>query len=129
MYARNFFLVTALALLSACSSPVTTEPSSASPAVDTPDVSSATNETFVIDVRSQDEWDTGHVEQAVNIPHTEIGARIGEVTQNKAAKLIVYCKAGGRANAAKKTLEGMGFTNVENAGGFDDIKNRYSIAE
>lgn len=81
--------------------------------------------TIVIDVRSKEEWDTGHVETAVHIPHTEIADRIGEVTEDKDAKIVVYCKVGGRAGIAKESLEGLGFTNVENGGGFDDVKDRF----
>ena len=47
-------------------------------------------EEFVIDVRSKEEWDTGHLEQAVLIPHTEITDRIAEVTENKSAKIVLY---------------------------------------
>ena len=45
---------------------------------------------FLIDVRSQEEWDSGHLNQAVHIPHTEITDRIAEVTDNKDAKLVLY---------------------------------------
>lgn len=80
---------------------------------------------FVIDVRSKSEWDGGHVEQAVHIPHTEIGTRISEVTDDKGAKIVLYCAVGGRAGKAKGTLEDLGFTNVENGGGYDDVKDRF----
>ena len=45
---------------------------------------------IVIDVRSQEEWDSGHLDQAVHIPHTEIAERIEEVTSDKSAKLVLY---------------------------------------
>lgn len=80
---------------------------------------------FVIDVRSQAEWDEGHLEQAVLIPHTEIADRIASVTEDKSAKIVVYCKVGGRAGKAKTALEEMGYTNVENGGGYEDLKKRY----
>ncbi len=86
---------------------------------------SDSKEEFVIDVRSKAEWDTGHLEQAVLIPHTEIAEKISGVTGDKSAKIVVYCKAGSRAGRAKKTLEGMGYTNVENAGGIEEAKKRY----
>lgn len=80
---------------------------------------------FVIDVRSKSEWDDGHVEQAVLIPHTEIADRITEVTDDKDAKIVLYCAVGGRAGQAKTALEELGFKNVENAGGYDDVKDRF----
>lgn len=45
---------------------------------------------FIIDVRSQEEWDSGHLRDAVWIPHTEIAERIEEVTEDKSAKLVLY---------------------------------------
>ena len=54
---------------------------------DTPE---AASKEFVIDVRSQEEWDSGHLRDAVWIPHTEITERIGEVTEDKSAKLVLY---------------------------------------
>ena len=81
---------------------------------------------IVIDVRTQEEWDSGHVEQAVLIPHEDIASRIAEVASDKDAKIVLYCKSGGRAGRAKEALEGMGFTNVENAGGYEDIKDRFA---
>lgn len=81
---------------------------------------------IVIDVRSAAEWDTGHLASAVNIPHTEIADRIGEVTNDKDAQIVVHCRSGGRSEAAKKALEELGFTNVENVGGYDDAKARFA---
>ena len=80
---------------------------------------------FVIDVRSQREWDAGHVERAAHIPYTEITERIAEVTGDKNARIVVYCAVGGRAGKAKRALERLGYTNVENAGGYDDVKARF----
>ncbi|QDS91956.1 Thiosulfate sulfurtransferase PspE precursor [Roseimaritima multifibrata] len=99
------------------------------PAVESSDAASAENDgdVYIVDVRSQEEWDGGHIEQAVHIPHTEIADRIGEVTSDKDAKIIFYCAAGGRAGKAKDTLEDLGFTNVENGGGIDDMKERDGI--
>ena len=98
---------------SAASSPSSAKASAKSPKV------------FVIDVRSKAEWESGHVAQAVHIPHTEIGSRIVEVTNDKDANIVVYCRVGGRAKIAKDKLEELGFTNVENGGGYDDVKDRF----
>ena len=85
----------------------------------------ASDETIVIDVRSRSEWDAGHVSQAIHIPHSEIAERILEATTDRNAKIVVYCAVGGRAAKAKKALEDLGFTNVENGGGYDDVKDRF----
>lgn len=52
--------------------------------------SNSAADVYVIDVRSTEEWDTGHLSSAKHIPHTEIGDRIAEVTTNKDAKLVLY---------------------------------------
>ena len=92
---------------------------------DSPQVSgSDASDLIVIDVRSKEEWDSGHVEQAVHIPHTEIADRISEVTSDKEAEILLYCKVGGRAGTAKTSLEKIGFKNVTNGGGYDDVKEQ-----
>ena len=85
-----------------------------------------TTEELIIDVRSEEEWESGHLSQAIHIPHTEIADKIHQHTTDKNAKIVLYCAVGGRAGKAKDTLEEMGFVNVENAGGYDDVKERYA---
>ena len=75
-----------------------------------------------IDVRTLEEFDSGHLEQAFHIPHQEIAERIGEVTANRDAVIHLYCRSGGRAGRAKTALESLGFTQVLNDGGFEDLK-------
>ena len=77
----------------------------------------------VIDVRSKGEWDSGHVEGAILIPHTEIAAKIGEYVKDKDTPINLYCAAGSRAGSAKSTLLGMGYTHVSNLGGYSSAKN------
>jgi len=130
---RNATVLLALATIAGCTTdaPTTTTPSTASdvsaeatiPPSETP--ADSTDEPIVIDVRSKSEWDTGHVGRAVHIPHTEIAERISEVTTDKEGRIVVYCAAGGRAGKAKKALEDLGFTCVENGGGYDDVRGRF----
>jgi phage shock protein E len=75
-----------------------------------------------IDVRSADEYNTEHVSEAVNIPHTEISGRIDEVTTDKDALIYVYCRSGRRSGIAQTTLSEAGYTNVVNVGGLQDAQ-------
>ena len=75
-----------------------------------------------IDVRSAQEYESGHVSSAVNIPYTEIVARIDEVTEDKEALIYVYCRSGRRSGIAKETLEEAGYSNVVNLGGLEDAQ-------
>lgn len=75
-----------------------------------------------IDVRSADEYASGHVQEAINIPHMDIGQRIADVSSNKQQEIKLYCRSGKRAGMAKQTLEKMGYTNVTNIGGYEEAK-------
>lgn len=95
-------LLLAVFLLAGCDSATTTEPAESTPANTESDSSSksAADETadtdttapkeFVIDVRSQKEWDEGHLETAIHIPHTEIVEGIAKVTDDKNAKICLH---------------------------------------
>ncbi|WFF39107.1 rhodanese-like domain-containing protein [Moraxella nasibovis] len=74
-----------------------------------------------IDVRSSDEYKAGHLTGAVNIVHTDIANQIASVAPNKDAPIHLYCRSGSRANVALQTLKEMGYTNVTNHGGYEDL--------
>lgn len=78
--------------------------------------------TIWIDVRTDKEWQEGHLEGAVFIPHTEITDKIASLTTDKNTPIKLYCRSGGRAGMAKKELEKMGYKNVTNVGGLKDAK-------
>lgn len=78
-------------------------------------------ETYWIDVRSEGEYAEGHLVEAVNIPYREIKRRIFEVTDDKQAEIKLYCGSGRRAGIAKAALEQLGYENVSNEGGYQDI--------
>lgn len=66
----------------------------------------------VLDVRSPEEFRTGHVPGAVNIPHRQVGARLGELTAGKERGIVVYCEGGPRADYAEQVLANAGFEKV-----------------
>jgi phage shock protein E len=63
---------------------------------------------IVLDVRTREEFASGHVEGAVNIPVQELDARIGEVGA-LGREVVVYCRSGGRSAAAAQILREAGF--------------------
>lgn len=73
--------------------------------------------TIWIDVRTVQEYASGHLPGALNISFERIGARINEITTDKNAALRLYCQSGRRSGLAKQTLEKLGYVNVVNAGG------------
>lgn len=74
-----------------------------------------------IDVRTSEEYSSGHIEGSINIPYEHITSEIDEVTADKNADIRVYCRSGRRSGIAKKMLEAEGFTNVTNEGGYEEI--------
>jgi phage shock protein E len=77
----------------------------------------------IIDVRSEEEFDSGAIEGAILIPYTEILARIDEIGKlaSPSDPIVVYCRAGRRAGKAKLDLEKIGYTQVINGGGYNDL--------
>ena len=77
---------------------------------------------FLVDVRTEEEFQDGHVEASVNIPLDQVAERIEEF-EGKTA-IIVFCRSGGRSSSssAKAILAQAGITNVTNGGTWQDVK-------
>jgi phage shock protein E len=78
----------------------------------------------VIDVRTAEEFQSGHVQGALNLPHDSISQEIFKAKVAKDDHVILYCKSGRRSDIALGTLKGLGFSNVENYGGFEQAQKR-----
>jgi phage shock protein E len=76
----------------------------------------------VIDVRSADEFRSGHIRKAINIPLPQLHKHFNSIDQQK--PVIVYCASGNRSAAAKQLLQANGFTSVYNGGGFVSLQNK-----
>lgn len=74
---------------------------------------------LILDVRTDDEFVTGHIPNAVNIPVDELEYRLNEL-KDKDEKILVYCKSGRRSVFACEILDAYGYTNVYNMGGLVD---------
>ena len=85
---------------------------------------SALAKDVVIDVRSEQEFQAGHVDGALNIPHTAIAQDIFKAKVAKDDHVILYCQTGRRSGIALETLKGIGFSNAENYGGVEQAKKR-----
>jgi sulfur-carrier protein adenylyltransferase/sulfurtransferase len=80
-------------------------------------------EPLVLDVREQDEWDEGHLPNAVHIPRGNLESRIERAAPDHSRPIVVYCAAGNRSAFAAKTLDELGYEDVVSlAGGFTDWK-------
>ena len=80
------------------------------------------NEVFLLDVRTQEEFDEGYIEGAILIPDYELESRLSEVPED--AKILVYCRSGRRSVDASNILIDAGYTDVYNMlGGINDWKD------
>jgi molybdopterin/thiamine biosynthesis adenylyltransferase/rhodanese-related sulfurtransferase len=71
-------------------------------------------DTLFLDVREQQEWDLGHVPDALHIPRAQVDARIEEAAPDKSQRIVVYCAVGQRSFLAGQTLLARGYERVEN---------------
>lgn len=78
---------------------------------------------LVLDVRTPEEFSGGHLAQAHNITHTEVYSRFPDLEADKNREIVVYCKSGRRAGIAIEQLRQLGYSNVHNAGGFEELKS------
>lgn len=72
-------------------------------------------EAMIIDSRTKEEYDFGHIDGAINIPVDEIRSRLNEMPRDK--KIIVYCAVGLRGYIASRILMQHGYTDVYNLSG------------
>lgn len=74
---------------------------------------------ILLDVRTEEEYITGHIPNSTLIPLDELEERINEL-KDKNQKILVYCKSGRRSVIACEILDAYGYTNVYNIGGVVD---------
>ncbi|MGM9550683.1 MAG: rhodanese-like domain-containing protein [Clostridia bacterium] len=77
---------------------------------------------IVLDVREQEEYDSGHINGAVLIPYTQIENMAEEKLPHKNELILVYCRSGRRSKIAAETLARLGYTRVKEFGGINDWK-------
>ena len=87
-----------------------------------------TQEDYVIlDVRTQEEFDAGHIPGAILIPNTEIANRAEQELPDKDQLLLVYCRSGNRSKQAAGKLLRLGYTRVYEMGGFADWEGEITV--
>lgn len=101
--------------LTACSSTASVTKISAKEAKEMMD----TQEVIIVDVRTIEEFNEGHIENAINIPVETITAAPTELS-DKEKTLLIYCRSGNRSAQASEKLAELGYTNVYDFGGIID---------
>ena len=77
-------------------------------------------EYIILDVREQDEYDSGHIPGAILIPYTEIENKAKGMLPDKDAQILVYCRSGRRSKIASESLVKLGYTDIKEFGGIID---------
>ena len=67
---------------------------------------------LILDVRTVAEFDSGHIPNAVNIPHDELASRLAELDSKMDRPVVVYCRSGRRAGVAASILLEGGYTDI-----------------
>jgi rhodanese-related sulfurtransferase len=74
----------------------------------------------IIDARTQEEYDEGHIEGAILMPEYEVSSRAEKELKDKNQLILVYCRSGRRSKIAAQALADLGYTNVKEFGGIID---------
>ena len=75
---------------------------------------------IILDVRTQEEYDEGHIPGAIVISHEEIAEKAEDVLTDKDQLILVYCRSGRRSKLAAEALVELGYTNIKEFGGIID---------
>jgi rhodanese-related sulfurtransferase len=77
-------------------------------------------EVVVLDVRTKEEYDEGHIDEAILIPDNQIESMAPSILLDKNATILVYCRTGKRSAEASKSLIALGYKKVYDFGGILD---------
>lgn len=75
---------------------------------------------IILDTRTQEEYDAGHIPGAMVLPHDEVLKKAETVLPDKSQLILVYCRSGRRSKLAAEDLVKLGYTNIREFGGIID---------
>ena len=103
---------------------VASTPTSMSAASATISTTAAKTQGIWIDVREAHEYAQGHLKDAVNITGRDLPSQIAGIAPDKNAQINLYCRSGNRSEKARQILLDMGYTNVINQGGYQQLYDK-----
>lgn len=77
--------------------------------------------TQFVDVRTVAEFNTGHINGAVNIPLQDFAQRYNEINELGKTPVVFYCRSGNRSGQAVAYLQQMGIENIYNGGALEEV--------
>ena len=75
-------------------------------------ISKSDHKPVLLDVRTQSEYNDGHIQNAINIPHDQILKEPQLLSAYKDSQVVVFCRSGVRAGKVIEMLEGLGFKKI-----------------
>jgi phage shock protein E len=78
----------------------------------------------IVDVRTKEEYQGGHISGSINIPLQSISSQLSKIKKDK--PVITCCASGRRSASAKSILKSNGYTEVHNGGGWISLKSKIS---
>jgi rhodanese-related sulfurtransferase len=124
----RYLALSCIALLAACAS-TATAPGASSPAEviahQSPReiaLSKIKQGAVVFDARTDEEFQSGHYPNAINVPVDLLEPTLPALESYKDQEIVVYCRSGKRAERLKQGLLKAGFSKVYNAGGLSDLQ-------
>lgn len=84
---------------------------------------------MILDVRTQEEYDEGHIPGAVLVENESIGTEEIPELPDKNQKIFVYCRSGNRSRQAAEKLVKLGYTDIVEIGGIRDWKGEVESKE
>ena len=82
---------------------------------------------ILIDVRTDAEWDDGHIETAIHIPLDKISDTIEDFIEDKDQVIYLYCRSGNRSGQAEMALKSIGYVNAKNVGGIKEASTNLRL--
>lgn len=84
----------------------------------------------VIDVRTPEEFASGHIEGAINIPYDTIAPNLPALAKiGKDESILLYCRSGRRSAIAMQSLAQLGYRKLQNGGGLDALATRIKVCK
>ncbi|WP_220272009.1 rhodanese-like domain-containing protein [Crenobacter cavernae] len=80
---------------------------------------------LVVDVRTHEEYASGHVKGALSAPVDKVGDIVEQVAPDRGTPITLYCRSGRRSEQALQALQSRGYHKLENLGGLEDAVKRY----
>lgn len=84
------------------------------------EIMDSSDDYILVDVRTQEEFDAGHIEGAILLPVNQIEANAFDILPDFNQKILLYCRSGNRSEYAANLLIDLGYTEVLDFGGIID---------